>query len=109
MGSIEDFAPAKVDKAQRSIMKICSNCKRDMEGTDVYCSPQCKEVGESTKKRGFIDYGIPKQTKDGFSYYNSLMDRGRNLNTIKYLRINFPATISPRQAVELLTNGCCGD
>ena len=36
-------------------------------------------------------------------------DKAINSRSIHTQVVRFPGTITPRQAVELLTNGCCGD
>ena len=48
----------------------------------------------------------PKIYKDKFL---SLDSKGLNKHMIHSQIVRFPATISVRQAVEILTNGCCGD
>ena len=40
---------------------------------------------------------------------NELRDRGTPLTTIKRSCVEFHATLSTSQVLELLSNGCCGD
>jgi len=82
---------------------LCSRCHKKKHSTYM------REGGEMICDRCFGDKHSFVSMSDKRAGTNSNTDYGTSLHTIRDTPFVFQADISTTQAIELMTNGSCGD
>jgi hypothetical protein len=82
---------------------ICSRCHKKKHSTYM------REGGAMICDKCFGDKRDRVSMSEERARQNALQDHGDSLHTLRATSFEFPAEISRTQAVELMTNGSCGD